>query len=168
MFAVNGILFNHESPRRGETFVTRKITRGVAAIKAGRSDCLYLGNLDAARDWGFAGDYVEAMWLMLQAKEPDDYVIATNESHTVREFCEFAFAHAGLPIEWQGEGAAEHAIDEKGRVVVRVDARYFRPAEVDLLRGNPARARQKLGWEPKIKFAGLVKMMMDADLAAVR
>jgi GDPmannose 4,6-dehydratase len=164
MFAVNGILFNHESPRRGETFVTRKITRALAAIKHGRQECLYLGNLDAKRDWGFAGDYVEAMWLMLQAKEADDFVIATNETHTVREFCNLAFAHAGMPIQWKGEGEAEHAVDPKGRTVIRIDPRYFRPAEVDLLLGNPARAKAKLGWEPKVKFEGLVKMMVDADM----
>jgi GDPmannose 4,6-dehydratase len=168
MFAVNGILFNHESPRRGETFVTRKITHAVAAIKYGKQDCLYLGNLEAKRDWGFAGDYVEAMWLMMQAKEPDDYVIATNESHTVREFCNLAFEHAGMPITWKGSGKEEHAQNDKGKVVVRVDPRYFRPAEVDLLRGDPQKAKTKLGWEPKVKFAGLVKMMVDADLAAMR
>ncbi|HVJ85067.1 MAG TPA: GDP-mannose 4,6-dehydratase [Caulifigura sp.] len=164
MFAVNGILFNHESPRRGETFVTRKVTRAVAAIKHGLQDCLYLGNIDAKRDWGFAGDYVEAMWLMLQADEPDDFVVATNETHTVREFCELAFAHAGMPITWQGTGENEHALGPDGRVLIRIDPAYFRPAEVDLLLGNPAKAKAKLGWEPKVKFEGLVKMMVDADL----
>jgi GDPmannose 4,6-dehydratase len=164
MFAVNGILFNHESPRRGETFVTRKVTRAVAAIKHGTQDCLYLGNIDAKRDWGFAGDYVEAMWLMLQAAEPDDYVIATNETHTVREFCELAFAHAGMPIRWQGEGENEEGIGPDGRVLIRIDPAYFRPAEVDLLLGNPAKAKAQLGWEPKVKFEGLVKMMVQADL----
>jgi len=164
MFAVNGILFNHESPRRGETFVTRKVTRAVAAIKHGKQDCLYLGNIDAKRDWGFAGDYVEAMWLMLQANEPDDYVVATNETHTVREFCELAFAHAGMPITWKGEGEEEHALGPDGRVLIKIDPAYFRPAEVDLLLGNPAKAKAQLGWEPKVKFEGLVKMMVDADL----
>jgi len=164
MFAVNGILFNHESPRRGETFVTRKVTRAVAAIKHGKQDCLYLGNIDAKRDWGFAGDYVEAMWLMLQAKEPDDYVVATNETHTVREFCELAFAHAGMPITWKGEGEDEHALGPDGRVLIRIDPAYFRPAEVDLLLGNPAKAKADLGWEPKVKFEQLVKMMVDSDM----
>ncbi|MBX3441642.1 MAG: GDP-mannose 4,6-dehydratase [Planctomyces sp.] len=168
MFAVNGILFNHESPRRGATFVTRKITRAIAAIKHGRQDCLYLGNLDAKRDWGFAGDYVEAMWLMLQVDEPDDFVIATNETHTVREFCDLAFAHAGMPIRWQGDGEAEHAIGPDGKPLIRIDPRYFRPAEVDLLLGDPAKARRKLGWEPKVRFEGLVKMMVDADLELAR
>jgi GDPmannose 4,6-dehydratase len=168
MFAVNGILFNHESPRRGETFVTRKITRAVAGIKHGHQDCLYLGNLDAKRDWGFAGDYVEAMYLMLQADEPDDYVVATNETHTVREFCELAFAHAGMPITWKGEGEKEQALGPDGRVLIRVDPRYFRPAEVDLLLGDPARAKKKLGWEPRVKFEELVRMMVDADLEDVR
>jgi GDPmannose 4,6-dehydratase len=164
MFAVNGILFNHESPRRGETFVTRKISRAVAAIKHGKQECLYLGNIDAKRDWGFAGDYVEAMWLMLQAKEPDDYVIATNETRTVREFCDLAFAHASMPITWKGQGVEEHAIGPDGKVLIRIDPAYFRPAEVDLLLGSPAKAKADLGWEPKVKFEGLVKMMVDADL----
>jgi GDPmannose 4,6-dehydratase len=168
MFAVNGILFNHESPRRGETFVTRKITRAVAAIRHGKQECLYLGNLDAKRDWGFAGDYVEAMYLMMQADEPDDYVVATNETHTVREFCELAFAHAGMPITWKGQGEEEQAIGRDGRTLIRVDPRYFRPAEVDLLLGNPAKAKRNLGWEPKVKFEGLVKMMVDADMKDVR
>ncbi len=168
MFAVNGILFNHESPRRGETFVTRKVTRAVAAIKHGKQDCLYLGNIDAKRDWGFAGDYVEAMWLMLQADEPDDYVVATNETHTVREFCELAFAHAGLPITWKGSGEEEHALGPDGKVLIKIDPAYFRPAEVDLLLGNPAKAKANLGWEPKVKFEGLVKMMVDADLEDVK
>ena len=164
MFAVNGILFNHESPRRGETFVTRKITRALANIKYGKQDCLYLGNIDAKRDWGFAGDYVEAMWLMLQAEEPDDYVVATNETHTVREFCELAFAHAGMPITWKGSGEEEHALGPDGRALIKIDPAYFRPAEVDLLLGNPAKAKANLGWEPKVKFEGLVKMMVDSDM----
>jgi GDPmannose 4,6-dehydratase len=148
MFAVNGILFNHESPRRGETFVTRKITRAIARIKLGLQDKLYLGNLDAKRDWGFAGDYVEAMWLMLQADVPDDYVIATGETHSVREFLDLA-AHFA-------------EVDLKDRVVI--DPRYFRPAEVDLLLGDSTRARKALGWKPKVDFPGLVKMMVEADL----
>jgi GDPmannose 4,6-dehydratase len=146
----NGILFNHESPRRGENFVTRKITMGVAAIKQGRQKELRLGNLEAKRDWGFAGDYVEAMWRMLQQEEPDDYVIATGETHSVQEFCEEAFSHAGL--DWQ-----EH---------VRVDPKYFRPAEVDLLLGDPSKSRRVLGWEPRVTFKELARMMVEADLEA--
>ncbi len=167
-FAVNGILFNHESPRRGETFVTRKITRAVAHIVTGKQQCLYLGNLDAKRDWGFAGDYVEAMWRMLQVDVPDDYVIATGETHTVREFCERAFAAVNMPIRWQGDDINEHAIAADGKVVIRIDARYFRPAEVELLLGDPAKARRELGWQPKVTFEGLVKMMVDHDLAVAR
>lgn len=152
MFACNGILFNHESPRRGETFVTRKITRAVAAIKAGKQDKLYLGNLDAKRDWGFAGDYVEAMWLMLQQDKPDDYVVATNETHSVKEFCEIAFGRVGL--DWQK--------------YVEVSEKYFRPAEVDLLIGDPAHAKKQLNWEPKVSFKQLVEMMVDADVDALK
>jgi GDPmannose 4,6-dehydratase len=152
MYACNGILFNHESPRRGETFVTRKITRAVAAIKAGKQDKLYLGNLDAKRDWGFAGDYVEAMWLMLQQDKADDYVVATNETHTVREFCEKAFGHVGL--NWED--------------YVEVSDKYHRPAEVELLIGDPAHAKKQLGWEPKVTFEALVKMMVDADLEELK
>ncbi|MCC7288976.1 GDP-mannose 4,6-dehydratase [bacterium] len=148
MHASNGILFNHESPRRGETFVTRKITRAVAAIKAGKQDKLLLGNLDAKRDWGFAGDYVEAMWLMLQQDKPDDYVVATNETHSVKEFCQIAFEHVGL--DWEK--------------YVEVSEKYFRPAEVDLLIGDPAHAKKQLNWEPKVSFEELVKMMVDADV----
>jgi GDPmannose 4,6-dehydratase len=151
LHASNGILFNHESPRRGETFVTRKITRAVARIKAGVQDKLYLGNLDAKRDWGFAGDYVEAQWLILQQDEPDDYVIATGETHTVREFCERAFARVDLNYE----------------DYVEVDPRYYRPTEVDLLIGDPARAEKKLNWKPKVTFEGLVDMMVDADVEDV-
>jgi GDPmannose 4,6-dehydratase len=150
MYACSGILFNHESPRRGETFVTRKITRAVAAIKHGTQDKLYLGNMDAKRDWGFAGDYVEAMWLMLQQDKADDYVIATNETHTVKEFVERAFDHVGL--DW--------------KKYVEIDKRYFRPAEVDLLIGDPAKAKKILKWEPRVTFEGLVDMMVDADMAA--
>jgi GDPmannose 4,6-dehydratase len=166
MFAVNGILFNHESPRRGETFVTRKITRAVAAIKRDREGCLYLGNLDARRDWGFAGDYVRAMWMMLQAETPQDYVIATGEAYSVRDFCNLAFAHAGLPLSWRGSGLDEQAVDPDGRVVVRVDPRYFRPAEVDLLLGDSSLARRELGWKPEVDLESLVQMMVEHDLAA--
>jgi GDPmannose 4,6-dehydratase len=151
-FAVNGILFNHESPRRGETFVTRKITRSVAAIKYGVEKKLYLGNLDAKRDWGFAGDYIEGMWLMLQQPEPDDYVLATGETHSVREFAELAFEFAGL--DWKR--------------YVEIDSRYFRPAEVDLLLGDATKAKMKLGWKPRVTFPELVKMMVDADLELIR
>ncbi|MDX6609347.1 MAG: GDPmannose 4,6-dehydratase [Solirubrobacterales bacterium] len=151
MFAVNGILFNHESPRRGETFVTRKITRAVARIKVGLEDKLYMGNLDAERDWGYAPDFVEAMWLMLQAEEPDDYVVATGEKHSVREAIEVAFARAGLDPD-------QH---------VEIDPRYFRPAEVDSLLGDAGKAREKLGWEPKVRFQELIELMVDADIAAL-
>jgi len=165
MFAVNGILFNHESPRRGETFVTRKITRAAGRIKCGLRDRLYLGNLDATRDWGFAGDYVEAMWLMLQAEVPDDYVVASGESHSVREFCELAFSHAGIPVTWSGGGASEKGISSDGRILVEIDPYYYRPTEVDSLLGDARRAREKLGWEPKVGFRQLVRMMVDSDLA---
>jgi GDPmannose 4,6-dehydratase len=151
MFAVNGILFNHESPRRGETFVTRKITRAVARIKAGLQDKLYMGNLDAERDWGYAPDFVEAMWMMLQTDEPDDYVVATGEKHSVREALEVAFAHAGLNSD-------DH---------VEIDPRYFRPSEVDSLLGDPSKVRERLGWEPKVRFRELVELMVDADIAAL-
>ena len=165
MFACNGILFNHESPIRGETFVTRKITRAVARIKLGMQDKLFLGNLDASRDWGYAGDYVKAMWLMLQQDEPDDYIIATGESHTVREFTEKAFKEVGIGIEWKGEGIEEVGLDDKnGRVIVEIDPRYFRPTEVDYLQGDASKAREKLGWEPEITFDELVSMMVKEDL----
>jgi GDPmannose 4,6-dehydratase len=152
MFAVNGILFNHESPRRGETFVTRKITRAVARIAAGLQEKLYLGNLDAKRDWGYAPDYVEAMWQMLQADQPDDFVIATGETHSVREFLDVAFAHVGLDPD-------EH---------VEIDPRYYRPSEVDVLLGDASKAKEKLGWEPKVKFKELAELMVDADSAALQ
>ena len=165
MHASNGILFNHESPRRGETFVTRKITRAAARIKLGLQDCLYLGNIDAKRDWGFAGDYVEAMWRMLQQDQPDDYVIATGETYMVRSFAEKVFARLGMPLEWQGSGVDEKGIDPKsGKAVIQIDPRYFRPAEVDLLLGDPTKAKQQLGWELKTSFEELVNMMTDADL----
>jgi GDPmannose 4,6-dehydratase len=166
MFACNGILFNHESPRRGETFVTRKITRAVASIVKGKRNRLYLGNLDARRDWGFAGDYVEAMWLMLQSDKPDDYVIATGESHSVREFCTAAFAHADLPLRWEGAGLEEKGVGPDGRILVEVDPRYFRPSEVDLMQGDSSKAQRELGWKPKVNFQQLVQMMVEADLKA--
>jgi len=169
LFASNGILFNHESPRRGETFVTRKVTRAIARIKHGLQDCLYLGNIDASRDWGFAGDYVEGMWRILQADEPDDYVLATGETRTVREFCEVAFAHAGLALEWRGEGVDEVGVcTADGQERVRIDPRYFRPSEVEVLLGDASKARQELGWEPKTPFETLVRMMVDSDLEQTR
>ncbi len=169
MFATNGILFNHESPRRGETFVTRKVTRAVANIVYGLQDKLFLGNMDAKRDWGFAGDYVDAMWRMLQHDVPDDFVIATGETRSVREFCGAAFAEAGLPLEWRGEGVDEVGVSvNDGRVLVAVDPRYFRPAEVDLLLGDATKARTVLGWEPRTSFAELVSMMVAADLEQTR
>ncbi|MEJ1968836.1 MAG: GDP-mannose 4,6-dehydratase [Rhizomicrobium sp.] len=167
--ASNGILFNHESPTRGETFVTRKITRAIAAIETGSSDRLFLGNLDAKRDWGHARDYVEGMWRMVQQPQPDDYVLATGETHTVREFVEAAFALVERHIEWRGTGTQERGLDARtGEVLVEVDERYFRPTEVDLLLGDASKARHILGWEPKTKFTDLVKEMMEADLAAAR
>jgi len=168
MFAANGILFNHESPTRGETFVTRKITRAVAAIHYGLQDTLYLGNLDARRDWGHARDYVEGMWRILQHGEPDDFVLATGEAHSVREFVELAFAEAGRAIRWQGEGADEVGVDAAaGAVLVRIDPRYFRPAEVDTLVGDAAKARKVLGWSHSVGFKDLVAEMVRADLALV-
>ncbi len=165
IFACNGILFNHESPLRGETFVTRKITLAVAAIKQGRQRCLYLGNLDARRDWGFAGDYVEAMWLILQQDQPDDFVIATGETRTVREFVERAFAEADIPVIWQGIGVDEKGIHAvTGETIVAVDPQFFRPTEVELLLGNPTKANNQLGWKPKTSFDELVKMMVQHDL----
>ena len=165
MFAVNGILFNHESPRRGETFVTRKITLAVARIMAGRQEKLSLGNLNAKRDWGFAGDYVEGMWRMLQQATPDDYVLATNETHTVRVFVEMAFHEAGVAVEWRGSGVEEKGSDTKtGRLLVDVDPRYFRPAEVELLWGDPSKAEKELGWQRKVSFPELVRMMVRADM----
>lgn len=166
MFACNGILFNHESPLRGETFVTRKITRAVSRIKLGLQDKLFLGNIDAKRDWGFAGDYVEAMWLMLQQEQPEDFVIATGETRSVRSFVDLAFQEFDISIEWIGSGVNEKGIDRKtGKVLVEIDPRYFRPTEVDLLLGNPSKAKEKLGWIPKLKFEDLVKMMVARDYA---
>ena len=168
LYAVNGILFNHESPRRGENFVTRKITYSLARIRAGVQDVLTLGNLDARRDWGFAKDYVRAMWLMLQQEEPEDCVIATGEAHSVREFVEQAARIAGFDITWEGEGVEETGIDRKtGRTIVQIEPKFFRPAEVDLLLGDPEKARRTIGWEPKVSFAALVEIMMRADLELV-
>lgn len=167
MFICNGILFNHESPRRGIEFVTRKITDALAKISLGKQEVLILGNLNSKRDWGFAGDYVEAMWLMLQAKKPDDYIIATGETHTVREFVEVAARGVGIEIEWQGEDVDEKGIDKKtGKVIIEVSKKFFRPADVELLVGNPIKAMEILGWTPKIKFTELAKMMAEEELKA--
>jgi GDPmannose 4,6-dehydratase len=178
MFAVNGILFNHESPRRGETFVTKKITRALARIKFGLQDKLYLGNLEAKRDWGYAPDFVEAMWLMLQQDVPDDYVIATGETHSVKEFVNLAFSHAGIELEWKGNGISEKGIVKSfasnlepsasnlriGDAIIEIDPRYFRPLEVEFLQGDASKAKRKLGWEPKVRFNELVKIMVEADI----
>lgn len=176
MFTCNGILFNHESPRRGETFVTRKITSAIANIVAGRQKKLYLGNLEAKRDWGFAPEYVECQWLMLQQDEPDDYVIGTGESHSVKEFVECGFKYAGIEIEWQGDGLNEKGLirslkslgDLKvGDIIVEIDSHYFRPSEVDYLLADASKAKVKLGWEPRITFKELVKIMVDADMELI-
>ena len=165
LFACNGILFNHESPRRGKTFVTRKITRAAVNIKLGKQEKLFLGNLNAKRDWGYAPDYVEAMWLMLQQDKPNDYVIATNETHTIKEFAELAFKHVQININWKGKGMEEKGIDkETGKVIIETDPQFFRPTEVDILIGNPEKAKTELGWEPKVKFEELVKIMIEADI----
>jgi len=165
LYACNGILFNHESPLRGETFVTRKITRAVARIKLGLQDTLYLGNLDSKRDWGFAGDYVKAMWMMLQQETAEDYVIASGETHPVREFVQLAFAQAGTTVGWRGTGVMEEGFDTaSGKTIVKIDPRYFRPTEVDLLLGDPSKAKNKLGWQPKVSFSELVSMMVEEDL----
>ena len=183
-FASNGILFNHESPRRGETFVTRKITRAVARIKYGLQDKLYLGNLEARRDWGYAPEYVEAMWLMLQQEKPDDFVIGTGESHSVREFCELAFREAGMELEWRGSGAEEVGIlagfknskslpsedtiiPSIGSTLVAIDPRYLRPTEVEFLLADPSKAKRELGWEPQVTFRELVEIMVTADIKAL-
>ncbi len=180
MFACNGILFNHESPRRGENFVTRKITLGAAKTALGMMQCLHLGNLDAKRDWGFAGDYVEAMYLMLQQESPDDYVVATNDTHTVREFCEVAYERAGIQLEWSGSGVDEvgkvgkllHKGDannlQEGDVIIRIDPKFFRPAEVELLIGDYTKAERQMGWKPKTSFRELAEMMVDADLLSLK
>ncbi len=164
LYACNGILFNHESPLRGETFVTRKITRALARIKLGLQDCLYLGNLNALRDWGHARDYVEMQWLMLQQDQPEDYVIATGEQHSVREFVERAAAELGIQLRWQGEGVEEKGYDAQGHCRVAVDPRYFRPTEVETLLGDPTKARQQLGWQPRTSFTALVQEMVREDL----
>jgi GDPmannose 4,6-dehydratase len=169
LHASNGILFNHESPRRGEVFVTRKITMAAAAIKKGLQECLYMGNIDSKRDWGYAPDFVEAMWLMLQQDEPDDYVIATGEMHTVREFIEKSFGHLGIQIEWKGKDENEIGINtENGKTIVRIDPKYYRPTEVEQLLGDPAKAKKEFGWSPKVKFEELVKIMTDADMKLIK
>ena len=169
MFISNGILFNHESPRRGGTFVTRKVTRAVARIKMGLQDTLYLGNLDAKRDWGHARDYVRGMWLMLQQDLPDDFVLATGKNNTVRYFVECAFKALDIIIEWNGEGLEEVGVDlGTNEVLVRIDPKYFRPTEVDILLGDPSKAKEKLGWEPKVRFYELVEEMVAADLQALK
>jgi len=165
MHASNGILFNHESPRRGENFVTRKITRAAARIKTGLQNKLYLGNMNSERDWGFAGDYVKMMWLMLQQEQPDDYVAATGIKHTVRDFVDFAFSELGITLEWKGNGIDEKGVDTAtGKILVEVDPRYFRPAEVELLIGDPSKAKEKLGWKPEVPLKELVSMMVKHDL----
>jgi GDPmannose 4,6-dehydratase len=174
IFACNGMLFNHESPRRGETFVTRKITRAVAEIAAGKQKKLYLGNLDAKRDWGFAPEFVECQWLILQQDKPDDYVIGTGESHTVREFVEAALEYVGMEIEWKGEGVGEKGVVSSlnspsktvnvGDAIIEIDSRYFRPTEVDYLLADFSKAKNQLGWSPKVSFGELVKIMVDADM----
>ncbi|MCG8515494.1 MAG: GDP-mannose 4,6-dehydratase [Halanaerobiales bacterium] len=165
LYAVNGILFNHESPRRGKRFVTRKITRAAVRIAKGLQQKLYLGNLNAQRDWGYAKDYVEMMWMMLQQDRPDDYVIASGQAHTVREFAELAFKYLGIELEWAGVGLQEVGIDRKnGQVLIEVDPSYFRPTEVELLIGDPTKAIKKLGWKPRVSFAELIKIMVEADL----
>lgn len=166
MYACNGILFNHESPVRGETFVTRKITRALARIKLDLQDCLYLGNLDAKRDWGHARDYIEMQWLMLQQKEPEDFVIATGQQHSVREFVSAAAKELGITIKWKGKGVKEKGYDDSGNCIVEVDPRYFRPTEVETLLGDPGKAKEKLGWTPKVTFKELVAEMVREDLKA--
>ena len=169
LHASNGILFNHESPRRGDNFVTRKITLGAAAIKGGLKDCLYMGNIDTLRDWGYAPDYVKAMWMMLQQTIPDDYVIATGQMHTVREFIEKTFNLLDMPIDWFGSGVNEYGVNKKtGDTVVKIDPQYFRPAEVEQLLGDPSKAKRQLGWEPEVTFEKLVEIMVKADWDAIK
>lgn len=168
LHACNGILFNHESPRRGEAFVTRKITRSAARIVLGKQESLALGNLNAKRDWGYAPEYTEGMWRILQAEQPDDYVLATNETHTVREFADLTFKTLGMPLEWRGENESEEGVDADGVVRVRVDPRYYRPAEVDILIGDYGKAQRELGWAPQTLFKDLVKLMAEADLEKVK
>ncbi|PJZ71337.1 GDP-mannose 4,6-dehydratase [Leptospira perolatii] len=164
LHASNGILFNHESPRRGEGFVTRKITLGIAGLMSGKTGPIQLGNLEAKRDWGYAPDYVEMMWMMLQQPEPDDYVVATNEMHTVKEFVEEAFKHLDIQVDWRGSGDSEKGFSKKdGKLLVEVNPKFYRPSEVELLIGDPQKAREKLGWEPKVKFKELVEIMIKAD-----
>jgi len=168
MYACSGILFNHESPLRGFEFITRKITHGIAQVRLGLLDKIFVGNLDSKRDWGFASEYVEAMWLMLQQAEPDDFVIATGETHTVREFIEFAARHAGIELAWQGEGMSERGVDRKtGKAIIEVSPDFFRPAEVDVLIGNPAKAAEKLGWRPATRFEELCRIMVEADIRRI-
>jgi len=168
LFACSGILFNHESPRRGRTFVTRKISYAVAKIKYGLANKIVLGNLDAKRDWGYAPDYVEAMWMMLQAKKADDYVVATGEAHTVREFCEKAFNLIGKTLVWNGKGVKEKGLDKKtGKTLIEINPEYFRPSEVDYLLGDPTKVKKQLGWKPKVKFEEIVNLMVEADLKEV-
>lgn len=165
IFASNGILFNHESPRRGETFVTKKITHGLSRVKLGLQEKVLLGNLDAKRDWGYAKDYVYGMWLILQHKEPDDFILATGESHSVREFVEEVARYLGMELKWKGKGLKEKGIDKKtGKTIIAIEPRYFRPAEVDVLLGDYSKAKKKLGWKPQVKFKELVKIMIEADL----
>ena len=164
MYACNGILFNHESPIRGETFVTRKITRGLARIKHGLQNCIFLGNLDAKRDWGHARDYVEMQWLMLQQDEPEDYVIATGEQHSVRDFIEESARHIDINLTWKGKGSDEKGYDPDGNCIVAIDPKYYRPTEVDTLLGDPSKAKEKLGWSPRVKFKELVREMVESDL----
>lgn len=166
MFAVSGILFNHEGERRGPEFVTRKISQAVARIKLGLQESIELGNLDAKRDWGYAGDYVEGMWRILQSEEPKDYVLATKETHSIREFCELAFKEIGVNISWQGSGVEECGVDENGKVVIKINPEFFRPSEVDLLLGDPTKAEKELGWKRQVDFPGLVKLMVEHDLKA--
>ncbi len=169
LFACNGILFNHESPRRGETFVTRKITRAAARIKEGIQDALYLGNLDAKRDWGYAPEYVEGMWLMLQQDKPTDYVLATGKNHSIREFCELAFNELNIQIEWKGKGEDEIGVNaQTGKQLIGIDEKYYRPTEVEQLLGDASKAKEELGWEPKISFEELVKLMIHADWEKVK
>lgn len=168
LFACNGILFNHESPLRGETFVTRKITRGLTRIQQGLQDCLHLGNLNARRDWGHARDYVEMQWLMLQQDKPDDYVIATGKQHSVREFVEEAAGNLDIDIRWKGHGSDEQGFDQEGRRIITIDPRYFRRTEVDMLLGDPGKARENLNWQPRVTFKELVKEMVEADLELAR
>ena len=164
MYACNGILFNHESPQRGETFVTRKITRALTRIKTGLQDRLYLGNMDAKRDWGHAKDYIEMQWLMLQQEKPEDYVIATGEQYSVREFVNQAAARLGMKLTWSGKGASEKGHDQDGKCIVEVDPKYYRPTEVETLLGDPSKAKKQLGWVPKVSFDNLVTEMVDEDL----